>query len=68
MNIFGNSQKTFKRIKQIRKSETNRILESVKNPDEYDNIVLEINGKFYDIRFAEPLDIAEFIQLERLKK
>lgn len=55
-------------IKQISKREADALVACAEEFGNAEQCVLQLNGKFYDITEAEPLDIAEFIQLERFKK
>lgn len=69
MSFFNfHRNKMFHNIKSISKSNADKIVACADDIDNIESLILELNGKFYDCSEAEPLDIAEFIQLERFKK
>jgi len=62
-----------KGIKQIEKYQAGKMFENFYYHENNDDKIIELavlffNGKFYDITECEPLDLADFIQLERFKK
>ena len=55
-------------IKTISKSTTDKLISCYRFEKNFELAVLFLDGNFYDIGQAEPLDVADFIQLHRYKK